>query len=121
MAAALPEEIPVNETIELEGRLRDELGMALDAIVVNAVYPQRFSAADARRLEALDGRGSAEARAAAARGALGGAPRARRARRRRRACGARREAPVFTLPFLFEPDIGPEQLERLARVLERRL
>ena len=120
MAAALPEEIPVNETIELEGRLRDELGLALDAIVVNAVYPQRFSAADARRLEALDGRGSAEARAAA-RAALSEERRARgeraQAARLRRAA----EAPVFTLPFVFEPDIGPEQLERLARVLERRL
>ena len=30
VAAALPEEIPVNETIELEGRLREELGLALE-------------------------------------------------------------------------------------------
>ena len=64
LAVALPEEIPVNETIDLERRLNDELGMELDAVVVNAVLPQRFTAADARRLEALDGRGSAEARAA---------------------------------------------------------
>jgi anion-transporting ArsA/GET3 family ATPase len=120
LAAALPEEIPVNETIELEERLRDELGMALHAIVLNAVYPQRFTAAEARRLEALDGRGSKEARAAG-RAALSEhrraqAERAQAARLRRAA-----SAPVATLPYLFEPEIGMAQLERLARVLERRL
>ena len=35
VAVALPEEMPVNETIELEGRLRDAVGLGLDAIVVN--------------------------------------------------------------------------------------
>ena len=29
LAVALPEEMPVNETIDLEARLRDELGMEL--------------------------------------------------------------------------------------------
>ncbi|HEU0024889.1 MAG TPA: ArsA-related P-loop ATPase [Thermoleophilaceae bacterium] len=120
VAAALPEEIPVNETIELEARLGEELGMKLDAIVVNAVYPQRFNAEEARRIEALDGRGSAEARAAA-RAALSEHRRARaeraQAARLRRAAGA----PVMTLPHLFEPAIGPQELERLSRVLERRL
>ena len=29
MAVALAEEMPVNETIDLEGRLRDEMGMEL--------------------------------------------------------------------------------------------
>jgi anion-transporting ArsA/GET3 family ATPase len=120
VAAALPEEMPVNETIDLGGRLRDELGLSLDAVLVNAVYPQRFSAADARRLEALDGRGSAEARAAA-RAALSEERRARAERsqvaRLRRAA----DSPVFTLPFLFEPDIAVAQLERLAGVLDRRL
>ena len=120
VAAALPEEIPVNETIELEGRLREELDLGLDAILVNAVYPQRFSAADARRLEALDGRGSTEARAAA-RAALSEERRARGERSQTARLRRAADAPVFTLPFLFEPDIGPEQLERLARVLERRL
>jgi hypothetical protein len=120
LAAALPEEIPVNETIELEERLGDELGMALDAIVLNAVYPQRFSAAEGRRLESLDGRGSKEARAAA-RAALtehrrARAERAQAARLRRAA-----SAPVVTLPYLFEPEIGAPELERLSRVLERRL
>ena len=44
------------------------------------------------------------------------AERAQAARLRRAA-----SAPVFTLPHLFESEIGPAELERLARVLRRRL
>ena len=120
VAVTLPEEIPVNETIDLEARLRDELEMELDAVVVNAVHPQRFTAADARRLARIDGRGSDEARAAV-RSALSEERLARaersQARRLRRASGAKQ----LTLPFVFEPELGLEELDRLARVLERRL
>jgi Anion-transporting ATPase len=120
LAAALPEEIPVNETLDLAVRLRDELGMAIDAIVVNAVFPERFSGEEARRLAAFDRRGSAEARAAL-RAALSEHRRARvqrsQVRRLRRAAAA----PLFTLPYLFRPKLGPSDLERLSRELERRL
>src|SRR5919204_2050290 len=51
LAVALPEEMPVVETLDFEEKLREQIGVALDAIVVNAMFPQRFSAADARRLE----------------------------------------------------------------------
>jgi anion-transporting ArsA/GET3 family ATPase len=120
LAAALPEEIPVNETLELEARLRDELGMVIDAIVVNAVFPERFNAREVRRLAAIDHHGSAEARAAL-RAALSEHRRARvqrsQVRRLRRAAAA----PVITLPYLFQPELGPGELEHLARELERRL
>jgi len=43
VAVALPEEMPVNETVELEGRLGDELGVKIDQVVVNAMLPERFS------------------------------------------------------------------------------
>ena len=52
VAVALPEEMPVNETIELERRLRDAVGLGLDAIVMNAMWPERFSAADITKLRA---------------------------------------------------------------------
>jgi cellulose biosynthesis protein BcsQ len=120
LAAALPEEIPVNETIELEGRLHEELGMRLDAVILNAVYPHRFTARDARRLEALDGRGSPEARAAA-RAALSEHRRAQAERAQAARLRRGLSAPVVGLPHLFERDVGPAELGRLARVLERRL
>ena len=37
----LPEETPVNETIELAADLRDDLGLALAPLVVNACWPDR--------------------------------------------------------------------------------
>jgi anion-transporting ArsA/GET3 family ATPase len=119
VTAALPEEMPVNETVEFERALRRELDMSIDAIVVNAVHPARFRAEEVRRLEAV-GDGSRVARAALA-AALSEHRRARgehaQLRRLRRAAGA----PVTTLPRIFEPELGREDLERLSAELERRL
>ena len=57
VAVALPEEMPVNETLELERRLPEAIGSGLEAIVVNGMWPDRFSAGDAKALRAaLDGR-----------------------------------------------------------------
>ena len=42
VSVALPEEMPVNETVEFERALDRELDMAIDAILVNAVHPIRF-------------------------------------------------------------------------------
>ena len=57
VAVALPEEMPVNETIELERRLRDAVGLGLDAIVMNAMWPERFSSADVTKLRAAPATG----------------------------------------------------------------
>ena len=64
VAVALAEEMPVNETIELEGKLRDELGMDLSALFANGAPPERFSVAEAEAMASVDGVGSAAARAA---------------------------------------------------------
>ena len=45
VAVALPEEMPVNETIELEAKLRTAIGLGLDAIVMNAMWPEPFTVA----------------------------------------------------------------------------
>ena len=49
VGVATPAEMPVSETLELERRLPEAIGRSLDAIVVNGVYPRRFSAAEAAR------------------------------------------------------------------------
>jgi hypothetical protein len=120
LVVALPEEMPVNETIEFERRLADELTMAVEHVVVNGVYPQRFSGGEARRLRSLDGRGSAAA-SAALRAALAEHERARGQRSQLRRLRRHVDAPVATLPYLFEPQLGRAQVERLANALERRL
>jgi len=52
VAVAVAEEMPVNETLELEQRLAETIGSQLEAIVVNGMWPERFSAADADALRA---------------------------------------------------------------------
>ena len=119
VAAALPEEMPVNETVEFERALRRELGMGVHAIVVNAVHPNRFRAPDIERIERAAG-DTPVARAALS-AALSEHRRARaeqaQVRRLRRAAAA----PVVTLPRVFEPELGREELERLSAELERKL
>ena len=119
VTAALPEEMPVNETVEFERALRRELDMAVDAIVVNAVHPVRFRPLEVERLGGVTG-GSRVARAAVS-ASLSEHRRARaehaQVRRLRRAAAA----PVKTLPRIFEPELGRDDLERLSIELERRL
>src|SRR3954452_21439225 len=55
VTVALPAEMPVNETLDLEGRLRAQLGRELELVVVNGLYPKRFSSDDVATLSALDG------------------------------------------------------------------
>jgi anion-transporting ArsA/GET3 family ATPase len=52
---ATPEEMPVNETIELVARARAELTVPLGAVVVNRVLPELFTHADENTFEALRG------------------------------------------------------------------
>jgi anion-transporting ArsA/GET3 family ATPase len=120
VVVALPEEMPVNETLELERRLAGEMDMAIDTAVVNGLYPERFSAADARSLRAADGGASAAAGAAIA-AALAEHERVRGQRSQLRRLRRGLAAPVATLPFLFEPELALEQLEELGRRLERAL
>jgi anion-transporting ArsA/GET3 family ATPase len=115
VAVALPEEMPVNETLELERRLPEAVGAGLEAIVVNGMWPDRFSAADAELMRASsDGLPTLRAaltsyeRARGQRGHL---------RRLRRASSAK----VVTLPYLFESEIGLPEYEKLAGNLARKL
>jgi anion-transporting ArsA/GET3 family ATPase len=133
VVVALPEEMPVNETLELERRLADEMEMAIDLAVVNAVYPERFSRWDAERLREAAGTDAASAGARAAgrtatsrpaaplRAALAEHERVRGQRSQLRRLRRGLDAPVCTLPFCFEPELGPGQLGELARKLERAL
>jgi anion-transporting ArsA/GET3 family ATPase len=52
---ATPEEMPVNETIELVQRARVELSVPLSAVIVNRVLPELFTHADEETFEALRG------------------------------------------------------------------
>ena len=113
---ALPEEMPVNESAALEEELRYEVGVAVDRVYLNGLYPERFSNEEAERLAGLaageNGALRAAARAAASEHERARSQRAQLARLRRRV-----QAPVKTLPFLFEPELGVEAARQLARRL----
>ena len=67
---ALPEEMPVNETVALERDLAEEVGVGVDRIYCNGLYPERFDDAEAERIEAVDARAPTTAARAACRAAL---------------------------------------------------
>jgi anion-transporting ArsA/GET3 family ATPase len=121
LAVALPEEMPVNETLELEPRLREAVGLGLDAIVVNGVYPSRFNAKESEALRAAAENGLPPHGLAAVEAALAEHQRARTQRTHVRRLKRDAEAPVTTLPFLFDTEVGLAEYGTLAAKLARDL
>lgn len=121
VAVALPEEMPVAETVEFADALEREMGLKLEATVMNAMLPERFSGADALAIEAVNGDHGAPVVAAALRAALSEHRRGRSQRSQLRKLRGGVDSPVVTLPYLFEPDLGLDDWERLSGELERRL
>jgi anion-transporting ArsA/GET3 family ATPase len=120
VAVALAEEMPVSETLELERRLRDEVGVELERVFVNALLPDRIGGAEARALEAA--RDGASAATGAALDAALAAHRTARAQRSQLARLRRGlDAKAASLPHLLSSDVGRDGLERLSRRLERKL
>ena len=115
----IPEETPVNEAVETAFSLEDRVGVGLGPIVVNGVYPE-LPGLDADPVAAAEAAGvslragEAETLAAAA------AFRRSRAALQEEQVGRLQAAlplPQVRLPFLFTTDIGPTELEALARCL----
>jgi anion-transporting ArsA/GET3 family ATPase len=121
VAVALPEEMPVNETLMLRDTLKRELGMALERIIVNGLYPERFGprhrGAMARALETA----GTPLERAALRAALSEQARAKGQREQLARLQEATGREPAQLPFLFEPDLGPEEFESLSHVLEEDL
>lgn len=118
VAVCTAEEMPVNETLEL----RDALAAAadpieLDAVFLNARYPDRFSEADAERLTHALQHAPPPARAALE-VALSEHQRARSHGEQERRLRAEFGERLLVLPHLFEPSIELEQLALLAAELQ---
>ena len=117
VAVARPAEMPVGETLDLQGDVRAALGREVDAIVVNGVLPQRFSGADIEQLERADGRvPAAVSSAVLTQYGLADAQQDQLARLRGEA-----RAPVITLPQLAVPAMELDDVAALAGVLGERL
>jgi anion-transporting ArsA/GET3 family ATPase len=110
---ALPEEMPVNESASLEHQLTEEVGVAVDRVYMNALYPERFSEEETERLaetmETEDGPVRAAARAAVSESRRASSQRGQLARLEELV-----SAPVRTLPHIFKPELGIEEVQVLA-------
>ncbi len=116
-AVATPEEMPVNETLALRDALERD-GLGLDAVILNAVFPERFGPRQGKKLlRAYESAGSPLARTALA-AAISANSRAamQREQRARLADGLGNE--LLPLPFLFTERIRRADLDLLADALE---
>ena len=114
---ALPEEMPVNESAQLEERLIEEVGVSVDRAYMNGLYPERFGEDEAELLERGAANGNGGAAAAALKAAAG---------QHHRAVGQRRQlarlrelltTEVSTLPFVFRPELGMDEISELAELI----
>ncbi len=129
---AAPEEMPVNETIELAGRIAEETVVDLAAVIVNRVLPELFGRSEEELFDKL----RTDRHRARLAEAAGGDP-VRRARRRR-ACRdaasypgrpsrqAPRRArpgslPQLYVPYLFQRSHGVRATHEVARFLSEEL
>jgi anion-transporting ArsA/GET3 family ATPase len=120
-----PEEMPVNETIELVARAREELNVPLGVVIVNRVLPELFTHADDEVFEAL--RSPAATAVLAGHAGVGtdaviDAARLAVSMRRSRSVhlGALRDAvdlPLLLLPYLFVRDHGLRVTRMVAEAL----
>jgi anion-transporting ArsA/GET3 family ATPase len=109
-----PEEMPVNETIELVARVREELTVPLGAVVVNRVLPELFTRDDQVVFDALrapEGAAVLERTIGTGAGALLDAARLAVSLRRTRAAHLSElrsavDLPMLYLPYLFVRDHG---------------
>ncbi len=108
----LPEEMPVNEAIELDEQLRVLVGVPRGCLVVNAVPEPRFAAAERAGLEALEA--APPPLGAAARAAVLQALRAELAARQVARGRAAIDLPVLVLPLLAAGSWDRSAVERLA-------
>jgi anion-transporting ArsA/GET3 family ATPase len=120
VAVCTPEEMPVTETLSLhEALLRERL--ELDAVVLNARYPDRFTESENPVLmEALSSCAAPIGRAAI-RAAISEHARAANQAEQQQRLQAAFPGRVLTLPFVFAPAIEAQQLGLLATSLAREL
>ena len=120
----LPEETPVNELVETAFSLEDEVGVSLGPVVVNGLLPRarrprrrpRPTAAEAAGTVAAQGRG----RAAAPPPPTSAASASRSRPSSSTASPRRCPLPQLRLPFLFDAELGPTELDHLADRAARR-
>jgi anion-transporting ArsA/GET3 family ATPase len=117
VVVSLPEDMPANESIELGHAVKDELGLPIARLIVNAVVTTLFDAQDRSTLFGMSGLRSGdpgdEGIAAAVRRSIQEQVQEQSLAKLRAAF----QAPITLLPRLLSNVSGPEDIRRLAGVL----
>jgi anion-transporting ArsA/GET3 family ATPase len=110
---SLPEELPVNETLELSCALRDLVGMPRAALVLNGYVEPRLSPKERERLRSVP-----PALAPLAQAVLVREGRAELSERYAHRLAVDGELPLVRVPFLFTRRVGRPEIDRISRILE---
>lgn len=104
---ALPEEMPVNETLELSSELKRRVHLSAQAAVLNGFIAQRFTDSELAELSGSPAHALAHAQAERARTSALALSKLERGL----------QLPVQTVPRLFSADFGREAIVEIARAL----
>ncbi|HEV3225739.1 MAG TPA: ArsA-related P-loop ATPase [Acidimicrobiales bacterium] len=119
MLVTLPEETPVNELIDTAYHLEDRVGVALGPVVVNGLYDE-LAGLDTDPMVAAENASTTlrDGEAASLRAAASFRRRRMELQREQVArLGARLPLPQLHLPYLFNAELGPRELEQLSQSL----
>jgi anion-transporting ArsA/GET3 family ATPase len=131
VAVCTPEEMPVNETLELATRVREETTVRMSAVVVNRVLPELFAQREEEIFEQLREPATEDILSARAGGPVAPVLEAARLavtlRRTRSAhlqhlqAGLPAGMPVLLLPYLFARSFGARTTRQVAHALGEEL
>jgi anion-transporting ArsA/GET3 family ATPase len=117
LAVTQPTEMAIGETLDLREGLRAQLGVELDATIVNATLPHRFERSELARIARLDGGGVKRSAMLAAHTAHERA----RLQLNQIARLRRHGVAVHTVPFVFAPALDLDAVRRIGRRLAERV
>lgn len=117
VAVTTPEEMPVNETLSLCEALEQER-LALDLVVLNALYPVRFDDQEVQELQDALRRSRSPLSRSALRAALSEHARAQTQREQQARLEEGVDGRLVQLPYMFADHLGPDQLETLVGTLQ---
>lgn len=117
----LAEDMPVNESVELKARVDEDIGMQVGYALANNIFPQLFTAPEARQIEAL--RNATQNDDDGVRSILD-AGLFRHERTKLQEYYLERAArelklPVVEIPFIFEAELKPKHIRQIADALVR--
>jgi anion-transporting ArsA/GET3 family ATPase len=118
LAVALPTEMAVTETLELQDGLQQQIDRSLDGVIVNGTLPRRFSPAELTQIESLDASDPATRSAALAARAVHDRANFQHNQLARL---RRRDFEVHPLPFLFVAELDLPAIEQLSSHLSKQV